>query len=150
MASTLASQEPLPFIHPDDMPDRYALTGRGTCMLPLVQDGAILVMDKTQVPEVGDTVTLVFTPEAARRHGMPGIVKRLSFTLPPSRFADMGQIMVEQLNPPRPYAYSARDVLAVHKCIGFAESGGGGQVQFRVKQEPPRATPEMLAGGAQP
>ncbi|WP_126003950.1 hypothetical protein [Sphingomonas koreensis] len=134
----------LPFIHPDDMPDLYALTGRGTYMMPLIDDGAVLVMDKNQIPSVGDTVALTFTREAAQRYHMPGMLKRLAYALPPAEFAELGLIVVEQLTPHRLYTFPVGDVLAVHKCIGFAESSGVGEARYRPSQESPRATAEML------
>ena len=115
-------------------------------MLPLIADGAVLVLDKRQSPEVGDTVTLIFTREAAQRYDMPGMVKRLAFALPPIEFIDIGLIVVEQLNPYKVYAFPTQDILAVHKCIGFAEASRDGMVRYRVSQEPPRATPTMLRG----
>lgn len=133
-----------PFIHPDDMPDLYALTGRGTCMMPLINDGAVVVMDKNQIPAVGDTVALTFTREAAQRYHMPGMLKRLAYALPPAEFAELGLIVVEQLTPHRLYTFPVCDVLAVHKCIGFAVSSGTDQARYQPSQEPPRATAEML------
>lgn len=124
---------PLPFIHPDDMPDQYALTGVGRCMEPLIGDGTLLVFDKHQEPQRGDIVGLVFTQEAARRWGAPGLLKRLTFALPPSDLPPgcHGLVVVEQINPPRQYTIPAGDILAVHKAIGTAERDGEGRAQFR-------------------
>lgn len=111
---------PLPkFIHPDDMPDRYALTGTGTCMQPLITDGSLVAFDKTQKPMTGDLVGLIFTPEAAQRRQIPGMIKRL--VLPVPELGQTGHVTVEQINPHRRYKIRACDVLAVHKCIGIPE-----------------------------
>lgn len=142
--SPATSAVTLPFIHPDDMPEVYAMTGRGTCMVPLIANGATIVMDKREQPVPGDTVTLTFTREAAQRWGVPGLVKRLAFGLPPAGFD--GLIVVQQLNPPRFYTIPAGDVLAVHKCVGFAKSDGTGMAAWAPSQPPPRATAEMLEG----
>lgn len=142
MATAFKDTRPaLPFIHPDDMPDLYAIVGTGTCMEPVIADGATLVFDKTQEPRPGDIVGLTFTKERAARCGLPGLVKRLRFALPPQGMSGptvTGLIVVEQTNPPRTYTFRAADVLAVHKCVGFAESAGQGRARFATSQEPPR------------
>jgi hypothetical protein len=124
MSTAPDNPSPLPFIHPDDMPDVYCLTGVGTCMEPLYNDGALLAFDKRTRPGTGDVVGIIFTREAARRRAQPGSIKRLVLGLPPSCFD--GSIVAEQLNPPRQYIFDTRDVLAVHKCIGTAEPGEDG------------------------
>jgi phage repressor protein C with HTH and peptisase S24 domain len=123
----------LPFIHPDDMPDRYALTGRGTCMEPMIPDGALVAFDKREEPLDGDIVGLIFGREAAGRRGLPGMIKRLVIPLPPAGFD--GLIVVEQINPPRTYTFSSRDVLAVHKFIGLPERGEDGSARLRLPKE---------------
>ncbi len=120
--------QPLPFIHPNEMPDTYAITGVGHCMAPLIADGTILVLSKTAHPEPGDIVGVIFTREAAGSWGLPGLVKRLAFHLPP---ASGGLVVVEQINPARRYLIPSTDVLAVHKAIGTAESDGPGRAKFR-------------------
>ncbi len=101
-----------PFIHPDTMPDQYALTGVGRCMEPLIRDGALVVFDKRQEPRCGDIVGLVLTREAAQRWGVPGLLKRLALALPPSDLPAgcQGMVVVDQINPPRRYALSTADV----------------------------------------
>ena len=128
MATAPLAPAPLPFIHPDDMPDVYALTGVGTCMEPLLPHGACLVFDKRESPEPGDIVGLIFTPAAAARRGMPGWLKRLTAPPPPEGFD--GLIIVEQINPPRTYSVPTTDVLAIHKFIGTATTTGEGQAMF--------------------
>ncbi|AJA10023.1 hypothetical protein SKP52_15725 [Sphingopyxis fribergensis] len=117
----------LPFIHPDDMANRYALTGRGNCMAPVITDGALIAFDKRETPEPGDLVGIVFTREAAVRHGMPGIVKRL---VSRPTFGCVAIIVVEQLNPPRSFSIASTDVLAVHKLIGLAVDRGDGKAMI--------------------
>lgn len=120
----------LPFMHPDDMPDLYALRGYGDCMEPLISDGAIIVFDKREVPEAGDIVSIIFTREAAERWKLPGLVKRLAMALPPIEMDEnaagnlIALVVVDQLNPPRRYCIRTTDVLAVHKFVGLAESNG--------------------------
>lgn len=122
----------IPFIHPDDMGDRYALTGVGTCMMPLIEDGAILAFDQRERPEEGDLVGVIFTREAGLRQGMPGMVKRL-VSLPFEGFE--GLIIVEQINPHRRLIIPSTDVLAVHKMIGTATPKGNGLASIRVKKD---------------
>lgn len=118
-----------PFIHPDDMPDVFALRGYGTCMEPLVADGSLLVCDKRKAPQVGDTVSLIFTEEAAHRNQLPGMIKRLVSPVPPLGLD--ARVIVEQLNPPRRYAIPTADLLAVHKVVGFAQSSSEGKATVR-------------------
>lgn len=134
------ARAPLPFIHPDDMPERYALTGVGNCLAPMIKDGALVVFDKSADIKAGDTVGLIFTRDFAARYGFPGCIKRLTLALPPAHLPPgiAALIVVEQLNPPRQYTFASRDVLAVHKAIGFAERGEDGQTRYRLSQEPPR------------
>lgn len=138
MPRTTSTPAPVRFIHPNDMPDRYAVTGRGTCMAPLIADGAMLVCDKTNEPASGDVVLIHFTEAFGRRYGSPGVAKRLITPPPPAGFS--GYIVAEQLNPPRKYTFHTDDVLAVHKCIGLAdaETSAGDMVRFSSNQEPPR------------
>lgn len=134
-----APRESAPFIHPDDMPDMYALTGVGTCLAPLIEDGACCVFDKRQEPQSGDIVGIIFTEEARERRCMPGWIKRLVIAPPPPGFD--GLMMVEQINPPRNYWIETRDLLAVHKFVGIAESNGAGKASFRL----PNAADETVA-----
>jgi len=124
--TALTNVRAIPFIHPDDMPDLYALTGVGTCMQPLVSDGACIAFDKRPPVESGDIVGIVFTREAGRRRGLPGLVKRL---VAPDVF---GQIVVEQVNPRQRMAIPATDVLAIHKMIGIAETRPDGSTFVRL------------------
>ncbi len=131
--ATALNRRPLRFIHPDDMPDVYSLTGVGRCMEPLIPDGTLIVFDKHQPPQRGDIVGLIFTPEAAQVWGMPGMVKRLALSLPPENIPSgcTGLVIVEQINPPRQYRVPVTDLLAVHKAIGTAESDGAGWAKYR-------------------
>jgi len=73
----------------------------------------------------------VLTREAAKRWGVPGLLKRLALALPPSDLRGVqGLVVVDQINPPRRYCIPTVDVLAVHKAIGTAESDGAGQARF--------------------
>ncbi len=132
MATALKSaDQALPFIHPDTMPDQYALIGVGDCMAPLIADGTLVVFDKRPEPRPGDIVGLVLTREAAKRWGVPGLLKRLALALPPSDLRGVqGLVVVDQINPPRRYCIPTADILAVHKAIGTAESDGAGQARF--------------------
>ena len=133
MATAFKLTNSLPFIHPDDMPDQYALKGVGQCMAPLIADQTLLVFDKRQEPRPGDIVGLVFTREAAQRWGLPDLLKRLALALPPSDPppGSKGLVVVDQLNPPRRYCIPTTDILAVHKAIGTAESDGPGRARCR-------------------
>lgn len=130
------------FVHPDEIPDLYALWGSGTCMKPLIDDGALLTFDKRENVMSGDTVNIWFRPERVKPGQPQGNVKRLVLGLPPVELPpslmDMARVVVDQLNPPRQYSIPASYILAIHKCVGTAEPGCGGQARFRLNQEPPR------------
>ena len=127
--NAVLARAPLPFIHPDDMPDVYALTGVGTCMEPMFKDGVLLAFDKRQVPVPGDIVGLIFTREAALRRNLPGSIKRLVMGLPPAGFD--GLVVAEQINPHRVYYFPTTDVLAVHKCVGRVTKLADGSTVYR-------------------
>lgn len=122
MSALSALSPPLPFFHPDEMPDVYAITGVGTCMEPEIADGSVVAFTKQVPPKPGDVVSIVFTREAGRRRGLPGLIKRL--VIPPGF---EGLVIVEQFNPPRTYTIPTTDILAIHKLIGIAQSAGDGQ-----------------------
>lgn len=133
MSAAALALPTLPFIHPDDMPDRYALTGVGTCMEPIFKDGALLVFDKHLQCEPGDIVGIIFTREAGLRRNQPGSLKRLVMALPPAGFD--GVVVAEQVNPHRVYYFPTTDILAVHKFIGEATRFPDGSVGYRPARE---------------
>ena len=122
-AATTFKQPAFSFIHPDDMPDVYAIPGYGRCMEPEIADGSLLAFDKRTQPRVGEIVVLFFSREHAPRYGMPGMIKRLAMPLPPEGV--QGLIVVEQLNPRKILTLPTSHVVAVHRCIGRAAGGDG-------------------------
>lgn len=123
-----------PYIDPADMPEVYALTGRGICMEPLFADGALLVGDKRESPQPGDTVLVYFRRDAISRYGMPGWVKQLVHIWPLD--GEDPLITLEQLNPRRRYIVPASHIAAMHKCVGTATSTGKGTAAYRpLKRE---------------
>lgn len=122
----------LPYVDPADMPDLYALTGKGTCMEPLFYDGDTLVGDKRDAPKPGDTVLVFFHRDVALRYGMPGWVKRLVHVWPVAGEDDL--ITLEQINPPKRYVVPASHIVAMHKCVGKATSQGDGTALYRLPQ----------------
>jgi hypothetical protein len=133
MATAPNQSGPLPYIDPADMPDLYAIKGVGRCMEPLLADGALLVGDKRQLPEAGDTVIVHFRREIAPRYGIPGWIKRLAGPIPPTGFE--GLIALEQLNPPKQYLVPSTHIAAIHKCVGTAESAGDGRALYKPNKE---------------
>jgi hypothetical protein len=123
----------------DQLPHRYAMIGKGTCMEPLFMDGACLVFDKQAAPEGGDTVIVWFRPERTPEGEPQCMFKRLMGGLPPIAFPfDLSPtsnceplVMVEMINPPRRFRIPASHVLAVHKCIGEADTNGDGTARLR-------------------
>ena len=99
-------------------------------MEPEISDGSLAAFDKLEEPVGGDIVSLIFTPEAARRWRLPGMIKRLVMSLPPKGFE--GLIVVEQISPPKTLAIHSGDVLAVHKFIGIPEVDEAGVARIRL------------------
>jgi hypothetical protein len=139
MATAYKSARAMPFIHPDDMPDLYAITGYGTCMVPLYHDGDLLVGDKREKPELGDVVFVHFTREAAPRYGFPGWIKRLIHIWPVE--GEETLFTLEQINPRRRYIVPAGDITGIHKVVGTATSTGEGTADFRLPND--GATPRQ-------
>lgn len=129
MATTPIQNGQLPFIHPDDMPDRYCLPGVGTCMEPLIPDGALIAFDKRETPKKGDVVCLTFTRAMALKQGLPGMVKILGMELIPG-FDTL--LAFEMLNPRRTIHFWSSDLLAIHKCIGFPDKRADGSAWLRL------------------
>ena len=130
--AAIAPRTALPFIHPDDMPDRYCLPGIGTCMEPLIADGSMVAFDKRATPRSGDIVHLAFTRETGQRYGVPGMVKRLAMDLPEGFEAFDALIAVEQINPPRRLWFWTSELLAIHKFIGVPERRDDGTTWLRL------------------
>jgi hypothetical protein len=130
------------FADPDQIPSLYALRGVGTCMEPLIGDGSLLAFNKDDPAQSGDTVNIWFHPYRVKPGAPQGMIKRLLYGLPPkdvpSALLDMAVVVVDQLNPPRQYQIPASHILAIHKCIGFAETDGGRIAKFPTSQHPPR------------
>jgi hypothetical protein len=119
---------------PSTLPEQYALTGRGTCMSPLIEDGDLLVFDRTAEVKKGDIVGILLDPAQVPEDKYPGFVKRLLVGPPPKDFpfgnACSPAIIVEMLNPPRCMSIPMSKVTGIHKCLGKAERGEDGFVQF--------------------
>lgn len=133
----------------------YASRGTGGCMEPLIAADATLAFDPTATVEPGDVAIFWFTPEAARRIGAPGWVKKLVRPLPPP--GSVGIIHLEMLNPPRSLTLSSTDVRAIHKCVGPAQSAGVGKAVFKPGSWPngadaslPVATVKIREAASQP
>lgn len=129
-AAVLATPE-----NPADFPRIYASTTVGDCMAPLLTEGCDLVFDKEAACGAGDVVAIWFHPHAVRPGAHSRMVKRLVMGLAPGlTFPFSGWkgnvaplVIVEMLNPPRQFYFRAEDVLAMHRCIGVAETIGNGR-----------------------
>lgn len=145
MASTLrgadssrarpTSREP----EPDECPDIYASTCRGTCLEPFYHDGACLVFSKIERALPGDFVGVWLQ---SRDGIVERRVKRLAFGLPediefPFKLHPLSEaepiVVLEQLNPARTYCIPATKVIALHKMIGEADANGDGTARLRQR-----------------
>ena len=116
------------FIDPAALPDIYCSTCEGDCLQPLIPNGAVIAFSKLEVPKAGDFVSIWQRPEiTAGKH--QAIVKRLVMNIAPwvksfphkehPQSTVAALIMAEQMNPKRTFTIECKDVLAVHKAIGY-------------------------------
>lgn len=143
-AITSAAAQHRPAYDPDELPDLYAARGAGTCMEPDLHDGVCLAFQRSGVCKPGDFVAIWLRPERVRPGGQHHWLKRLVMA-PPSwmRFPYTPApgssiepvIVVEQLNPPKRYVIACADILAMHRCIGEAESLGDGRALAQLPKE---------------
>lgn len=127
-------------LDPADVPDVYASICKGTCLEPDFYDGACLVFSKLEEPEAGDYVGIWLHPDVVDPSELPRRVKRLvcglmpGITLPyqPQPGDEVVPCLVfEEINPPKRYVIDAREIVAMHKMIGVAESMGDGTARMR-------------------
>lgn len=120
-----------------ELPNLYAMTGQGTCMEPVVKDGATLAFSKTIEPQPGDVV-IVWLREERQPAGTPQcLLKKLVSGWPKGagQHRNVAEpVIVEMLNPPRRLLFAPGDVLAVHRCIGPDIPTGNGRADVTRQQ----------------
>lgn len=125
---------PIEFMDPAKFPRLYKMWVQGTCLTPLIEDGSMLVFDKTATMASQTIVVVFLAPKAIGPiWDRQCIVKRLIEPFPPgtqlgAQAAGAGRkpmpkMIVEQINPFRQYAFAPDEVLAVHACVGTTEFG---------------------------
>ena len=121
-------QPAIPPIGPDAYPNVYCLKLDGDCLEPLIPDGAVVQLKKSEKFGVGDVVCIWFRPEVLAPGSCQGWIKRVTLNVPPwVKFpyrehpeAEVSAlVMVEQLNPPINYSLKCKHILAIHKAVGF-------------------------------
>jgi hypothetical protein len=127
---------------PGTLPDLYCMALDGDCLEPLIPDRAAIMIKKSEKFGVGDIVCIWFRPGLIKPGGTQSWLKRVTMNMPdwvkfpykehPESEAS-ALIMVEQLNPPINYAVKLKNILAVHKAIGYSPAGCtiGGTVSSR-------------------
>jgi hypothetical protein len=122
------------------LPDLYCLKLDGDCLEPVIPDRAAVMIKKSETFDVGDVVVIWFRAEAVPAGAPRSWLKRITMNAPPwvKKFpysdhpkSDVAAlIMVEQFNPPIGYAVKCKDILAIHKAVGYSPAGGtiGGTV----------------------
>lgn len=125
---------------PDECPEIYASTCKGTCLEPIYRDGACLVFSKAERAVPGDFVGVWLQSQdgtVERR------VKRLALGLPeniefPFKLHPLSEaeplVVLDQLNPAQTYCIPATKVIALHKVIGEAESNGDGTARLLQRE----------------
>lgn len=144
MATAFKQPEPAFVVRSaDDLPDLYAMNGKGNCMSPLYEDGVCLAFSKTAPVRAGDTVIVWFKPEHKRGEyqclfkrlvSLPPVefLDRLSKAVDPDALGDVEPLVIlEMLNPPKRLAFPFSHILAMHRCIGEAESQADGRAKVR-------------------
>ncbi len=139
-ATRARSAPPAGFIDQATLPPEYALIGEGTCMQPVIPDGANCAFSTVEEPRPGDLVALWFRPETVPA-GEPQVrLKRLVHPLPPfvrlpcrehpeSRLHPL--VIVEMINPRRQFGVRCGDLLAIHRFLGLAETIRPGWARLR-------------------
>jgi hypothetical protein len=132
--------------------DTYAMKVVGSCLDPIVPDGSVIVLSKTDKAGIGDVVCLYMRSSDGSPDGSPQ-VKRLVMAVPhfvtfpfdDHPGSEVTPIFtVEQLNPPRRYCVRCRDVQAMHRAIGVVLDGGkvGDMVYPDAVKPIPRTVPK--------
>ncbi len=110
-----------------ELPQRYGLQLSGSCLEPVLPDGAVALIDSREPYAVGDLVAIWRRPELVCEGEFQAVMKRLVMAPPrwvrfPWRDHPESEVrpifVVEMLNPPRRFSYRCGDVLAIHKCLG--------------------------------
>jgi hypothetical protein len=118
-----------PAVDVDELPDIYCLKLDGDCLEPLIPDGATVALKKSASFGVGDVVCIWFRPEVLAPGSCQGWIKRVTLNVPPwvkfpyrehPESEVSALIMVEQLNPPINYSLKCKNILAIHKAVGFS------------------------------
>jgi hypothetical protein len=131
-------------IHPDDLPELYAMIVEGDCMLPYIKSGEKLMFSRTEPYQRGDMVILFRRPELVKPGDHQALVKRL--IVPPAPWAKFGvdrradsnidpMIVVEMFNPRRQMGIRVSDLQGIHKCLGPVPD----DVQTYMDEDTPRA-----------
>lgn len=129
-----AAKPPVRFVDPDRCPPRYKMISAGTCLHPLITDGAVLAFDRKAVAAPLDIVAIFLTEGGMGTFWEDQIIlKRLVQPFLPrirlgAQAARAGGnaaslMIVEQLNPFRQYTFRPDQVLGVHACIGVSHIG---------------------------
>jgi hypothetical protein len=117
-----------PAIDPETLPDLYCLGLNGDCLEPLIPDGASVAIQKSEPYTVGDIVCIWWQPGFVKPGMHQGWLKRIRLNAPPwVKFpyrdhpkSDVQAIIVlDQINPPLTYAVPCKDILAIHKAVGY-------------------------------
>lgn len=114
-------------IHPDELPEVYAMIVEGDCMLPYIRSDTKMVFSRTEAWQPGDMVLIYMRLDRVPAGEHQVALKRL--VTPPPEWARFGVdtppdwnvvpvVVVEQFNPRTRYTVPMSNVLAIHKCLG--------------------------------
>lgn len=123
-----------------NLPPIYASICEGTCMLPLISDGAKVVFDRSAKCKPGDIVSVIAHPRIVKPGGHQSLVKRLLLGIPswvdklPYQMHPDSTVepivMLEQLNPGGTITIPLSDVLAIIRAVGTLHEDGRTIVPF--------------------
>ena len=120
---------PVP-LDPNELPEIYGMMISGDCLLPEIEDGAVMKFSKSEPYKPGDFVLVYRRPELVKPGALPGMLKRLVVAPPPwvtfpyreNPKSELRALLIaEQLNPRAQFAIPCADLVAVHKCLGRCE-----------------------------
>lgn len=119
-------------LHPNDLPDLYAMGVEGDCMEPAIRSGGKVLVDRTKPALPGDFVVIYQRPEVVKPGQHQALVKRLVTAIPPfvsfpwrdQPGSEASAVFIAEMDNPRTrLLWHCRDLLAVHHCVGPVPAG---------------------------
>jgi hypothetical protein len=141
-------------LHPEELPEHYAMDCEGTCLEPMVMDGTKLLFSRDERYMPGDLVALYFRPEIVKPGEHQVLVKKLVLGVPHRFWKDPScnagsnikpVVIVEMLNPRKMIYINPDALLGIHKCLGPVPAD---MTTYKVTEDEVRAMRPRIAASA--